>query len=125
MTAAIPAGGARHDENIGRSAMAATSVAVQLRAFRSQKLERGRKMKRTQFSRRWAALALFVLIPEAWSQSTNSRSIRDNVSTKTQDDPHSAPSQAKLAFVTEYVRELAAIEALRASSEQSLTEGSS
>jgi hypothetical protein len=71
-----------------------------------------------------ASLALFVLVPGAWAQS-NSRLTQGTASAKRQEGQLSAKAQASLAFVSEYVRELAAIEILRDSSEQSLKQGSS
>lgn len=70
------------------------------------------------------ALALLVEAIGATAQSTQTKSSHSIAALKKQGDSRDAKAQANLAFVTEYVRELSAIEAIRASSEQDLAQGS-
>ena len=79
---------------------------------------------RARFLGLCVALALLAGAKGAPAQSTDSKSSRSIATPKKQVESRDAKAQASLAFVTEYVRELSAIENIRDSSEQSLMQGS-
>jgi hypothetical protein len=70
------------------------------------------------------ALALLAGAVGASAQSTDSKPSQSIATPQKQADNRAAKAQASLAFVTEYVRELSAIETIRDSSEDSLMQGS-
>ncbi len=91
---------------------------------RHLRVREGEKHMRARFLGLCIALALLAGAMGVSAQSTNSKSSQSIATPKKQVESRDAKAQASLAFVTEYVRELSAIETIRDSSEQSLAQGS-